>query len=865
MGALAVVVSAGGLADGARDVLQDLQAVGLVDRFLWVSTRAVGQGDPPAEDVSDGLRQPTTLQSALATSGADRVRLCFLLGVDDAVRPATVAEEQAMVQAVLGATGQVIVERLRLVVGEPGHAYAPADLARDGWHNLVLSPEDEPSPRRGRIALLPATDAVTLGRRLAPALAALLGLWSGEGSAPLDGVAPSGTTVRLVRSFHRSLGATAVEDALRTRVLDVSVGMPLPRVAGQAVVGIEEPALASRQMAEALWRKHGSALRSARVQPRQQPVATIGPVAALRMLFGFLWAAIRNVPATWYRTTINRFASATAGAVQSAVFGTARSAYTVVVRGVAGGGLPPDWEQMVAAGAQIDDALDAAGGEQRQPEPMPDLAPLWKDYVSAALTLGDAGRRSADLSPVEVGAARGVVRDPGGIVPDPRARLDLGNGYVAASAQMEHVEVCDVQGARDLDARLAHLSRDPSSAVNAERMRAALHTWMGSHRGSFAHQVGGPLADQMARVAQEVQGYLATIESLAAAPQVDAAAAARQKQLGRLLVVVSVVALALVVIVVVLGALAVVPLVIGILVAVVLVVGWLSSTFLLFVRQQRALFAELNRRREAESKLAVTQANLRAALRDQRRLAGAYRQFLAWSGVLGEFLHRPFGTPEARPSMVPDLRGLTASTQLGEAVVDEPRIGEVAATLRRSVYADGWLDGPLDAVLADAGTRLGPAGQELRGQPEQLYSLPATPGGLLVRWAALVVAGGVPRDTVAWDSVMAEQLAPGSALRETLVATVRTTGPAPRTTSLDDFLGGVDVTDHTGETFDPRLLTSTAQVDGRDRVRAVRIAAREDGLSRTVTLTQLSDWIPGYELAGVEQAPRAQVTGEVAW
>lgn len=866
MGDLAVVVSAGGLADGARDVLADLQALGLVDRFLWVSTRDVAQGDPAAEDVRDGLRRPTTLQSALATSGVDRVRLCFLLGVDADVRPATVAEEHAVVQAVRGATGEVSLEPLRLIVGEPGHSYPARDLARDGWHNLVLSPEDEPSPRQGRIALPGAEDAVTLGRRLAPVLAALLGLWSGEGGAPLDGVAPSGTTVRLVRAFHRSLSAISAEEALRAQVFDVSVGMPLPRVAGQAVVRIEESSLASRQLAEALWRKHGAILRGPRVQPQQQAAAAISPLAALRMLMGFLWAAVRNAPATWYRTTINRFASATAGAVQSAVFGTARSAYAVVVRGVAAGGLPPDWEQLVAAGAQIEDALDVAGRQQRQPDPVPDLSQLWKDYAAAALTLADAGRRSAELSPVEVGAARGVVREPGGIVPDPRSALGLGNGYVAASTQIDQVGACDVQGARDLDARLAYLSHDQSSTVHAERTRAELHAWVSRNRGTFAYQVGGPIADQLTRVAQELRGYLATIESLAAAPQVDAAAAARQKRLGRLIALLSAAALLLVVLFVVLGAAAVLPLFVGIAVSVVLAAGWLGSTFALFVKQQRALFSELNRRREAESQLTATQANLRAALRDQRRLAGAYRQYLAWSAVLGELLHRPFGVRRTRPSAAPDLRGLTMSTQIGEVVVDEASIAEVAATVRRSVYADGWLDTPFTALLEDAGTRLGPEGQELRGHPDLLYGLPAGPDGLLSRWSTLVIGEGVPAaDGGTWDAVMTEHLAPGSALRARLVATVKVAGATPRTTSLDDFLGGIEFTEHDGETFDPRLLTSTAQVDGRDRVRTSRHASHEEGLSRTVTLTQLSDGIPAYELAGGEAVSGEQVLGEVAW
>ena len=46
-----------------------------------------------------------------------------------------------------------------------------------------------------------------------------------------------------------------------------------------------------------------------------------------------------------------------------------------------------------------------------------DLTQVWQDYARAALTLADAGARSRDLPPIQVGSARAIVKHADEVVP----------------------------------------------------------------------------------------------------------------------------------------------------------------------------------------------------------------------------------------------------------------------------------------------------------------------------------------------------------------------------------------------------------------------------------------------------------------
>lgn len=861
MSVLTVLVAPRGPAGGVLDVLQDYSALGLLDPFLWVDPGGVTPSRVTALEVRDGRRTGTTLEDALAHRQRTRVRVCVLVPkVGDA--PAVSADVEHHVADLVQATsGGARVDRIRCVLTRAGSGAGGGDLAREGWHNVLVAPEESQGPGRAHTILPPSTDPVTIARHAAPVVAGVLGLWRDVDDAPLQDlpVLP-GRTVRTVRSFYRRLDASDVEQALRSRVLSMAHGTPLPREHGQPAAYVEDVPLATGTMAAALWTKHAGVLRGPRVPAAQQPVTKIGALAALRMLFGFLWAAVKNAPGQWYARTVNRVSSTAAGTVHSAVFGAGEAAYTVVVKGVTGSGLPAGWAETADAGARLDDAVTGPA-LARAHEPGATLAGLWRDYAAAALTLADGGRRDPLLPPVQIGATRGVLRSVADCVPSPGDDFTEIPGYVAATLGVSRMAAADVLGQADFAHRLDHLARDPAAALDADRTRQALSAWQRSRERSFAAQVGGTLATQFRAVSAEIAQLVAGLGRAAAAQDPDAAGGVKQRRLARWMRIVLALFLLLVVVVVTLGAAEIVawdslwPW-----------LGWGAGTWLvvsllLFLTQQRELFRELNRRREVVAQADAMRANLRQALQDQRRLAGAYRQFLGWSRVLGAFLAAPFGD---EPATVGDGvavgEGLPRTTRFGRAVVDEEEVAEAAVLIRRDVFTTGWLTAPFEAAVEDVGRRLGVDGYELREHPDRVFEAPGGPGGTaLTRWGGLLEreGSGTSSADALWGAVLASLVGPRVEIGQGLVSRIAPATALDGTTeSLADFMAGVDgsAPEVGRQRFDGAVLTQDARMRVAHAVEQSVRAQAQDGLGRVAVLTQLGEGLPAYEYA-VDVAP----------
>jgi hypothetical protein len=857
MPALSVIIAPHGPADGVLDALQDLSALHRVSDFLWVCAEQVDGREVPALEVRDGDRRGTSVQEALIAHRHDRIRVCVLvpLVADAACVPSRV--EQAVAEMVSDSAGGARVERLRVALVRPDAGRDKGDLAREGWHNLLLAPEESAGPGYPHHLLPASSDPIEIGRHAAPAIAGILGLWTGLEQGPLDddAVLP-GHTVRQVRSFYRQLDASAVERELRDRVSSVRDAMPIPREHGEVAVYVEDVQLATSAMAKALWTKHAAVLHSPRVRPTVGEVRPIGPWAAVKMLFGFLGAALRNAPATWYATVMNSAASSAASSVQSVVFGGAPAAYEVVVKNMTASGVPASWTDLADASRQLDDAF-VARGEAREHESPVRLGGLWRDYAMAALTLADGGQRDPALPPVHVGASRGVVRDGKDCVPGREHAFTELSGYIAATVGVDRVEPVDVLGAHTLRRRLDHLAEDPVAALDADRARQTLQRWQTDRSRSFGVQVGSVLGRRVIEVADEIRQLLQSIAALAAAGQPDAASQARQRKLARWLRFLLIAAGVILVALVVLGALGVIGWSLVGAVAAGTVLAWFGTSVGLFMTRQRELFRELNRRRAAVTQMEANRTNLRSALRDQRHLSAAYQQFLVWSAVLGTFLEQPFGFAHAGDAGVWGglVDGLPISARIGAAVVEPAQVAEVAALARRDVFATGWLSGPFETLVREAPTRIGPDAQDLRDDPAGLFALPAGPAdSLLVRWQSSLATDGVGTTSgdVLWGHVL-DQLNgrdQGQQLRDRLVTGVR---PSDGSSSVPcaDFMAGVDETDvpRGRQRFDAAVLTSDARVSGRDAVDSTWGATVHDGLGRVAVLVQLGEGLPVYDFA----------------
>src|SRR5690606_18355789 len=113
----------------------------------------------------------------------------------------------------------------------------------------------------------------------------ITGLWTDIEHTPFDDapVLP-GNSLRVVRSFYRRLDTSHAEHRLHSELLEFDGQLPLPRDAGTAVLYADDVPAATRQMAHAVWVKHGHLLTSPRKSaPPKRDVRTITFMDAVRM------------------------------------------------------------------------------------------------------------------------------------------------------------------------------------------------------------------------------------------------------------------------------------------------------------------------------------------------------------------------------------------------------------------------------------------------------------------------------------------------------------------------------------------------------------------------------------------------------
>lgn len=881
---LVLLAAPDGVLTGARDALRDLSALGLVEEFCWVRLDAdhdqLGHDQlaVAGELIKDGASRPVTVQQVLAERQYDRVRVCSLvavLSIPATTLPESVeGPERELVDLIRRSSGTSRIERLRCVITRPGGTAAADDLGRDGWHTVVISPEDARGPGLGHQVLEPSDDPALIGGPAATAVAGLTGLWSGVPDAPLDDVAvPPGRTVRVGRVFFRSLDASAVEQAIRDGVTSTAGGLPAVRVAGAQSLRIGEPLrqaqgtgsgaggddvdTATQTMADALWRKHGGVLRGPRVQPAPSPVKDIGALAALRMLFSFIWAAIKNTPMRWRAAITNKVASTAAAAVHGSVFGRVPSAYSVVVRGIRPDGTGADWRDWARASKELAGVINESGGSGELSAGRHDLSTLWQDYLAGAYTLADGGERIADLPPLQVGADRAVLADPAQVVPGPQHRWKA-PGQLGGTA----VAPYDLLGMQAVQTRL--VPAEGQLTPELDRARAGLDGWLGRYRSAYAVKVGQRLGRAVSDTRDEAQAILSSLAQAGTDDEPSDDLRRKMKRLTWWMRGLLIGLAAVIIILLLLGGfegLTWETVTIAIIAAVVV---WLLGSGAVFFVSQRELFRELNRRRDAASQTDANRVNLGHVLRDLSRLTAAYEQFLAWSRIAGVVLATPFGGPAAAglQRRLP-AAGLPLSARIGVADLQPDAVAKAATVIRREVFRAGWLSRPWQALLESAPGRLGPEAIDLAQSPERMYAEQAGEGSLLVRWADLLESadpestgmgdGGPLSDggRALWQAV--GRSLPESELGRSLVASVRIAGQEQTPRPYPEFMAGLDQPAETwaGQLFDPVGFGAEARVAGRHRVvdHWFRGTGRE--LSRAAVLVQLTEAFAAYELAAV--------------
>lgn len=846
MPAATVVLAPTGVADGVLAVLTDLSAAGLVDSFFWISDPSDVTPPQLLTRVEGGRASDVSLRQFVTTRNIDVVRVCVLVPLVGSGAPLTLSQERAITDLIASSVGTARTVRVRMLLARPGvEPPAEARIAVDGWHNLLIAPEDRPGPALGHVPLPPDVSPAEIGRHAAPVLAGALGLWSELDHAPLD-QAPvmPGEVVRLTRSFYRKIDTGRTESDLRRELLSHHGTLPLPSDQSAQVVYVNDVALATTTMAEKFWQKHAEVLKGPRRNYDRAPDAEkIGIGAALKLFFGFLWAAIKNAPAAWYAAMIDSVSTGLAATMNRAVFGVADSAYEVVVNGRTARGTRAEWSDIAYATSQLSGALagQPAGGQHSA---RVDLSAVWQDYSRAAMTLADAGARSTELPPVKVGVNRAIVGTAAEIIPGHAQRFSNIPGAIAASVEVDSLDATDPLGLISLRHKLSDLERTPEHGLQARETRHSLDAWQRQHSASFGVAVGRRLADVFADVYGEVQSYLQKLNN---APPLPPEPDASNKKLTRWIQFTLILMLAVTAEVIYLT-------VAGYLrwwhALIIALVTYLISLFLCvraFMRNQQELFHLLNKRKAALNQRAVDDENLRTGLRDLNRLSQGYGEYLSWSRALGAFLAAPLGpdNQQSRDSLRV-LWGLPMSTAVGYATPPPNDIATTVGYLRRDLFNLGWLSGAWEHLVLSA-LPPPPGSRDVTADSSPLWVYPGRgSGSVLDNWSTALFEGSVTSTgaDVTWRRALQTLTGSLGQLIDTLISRVQQ--PGGPTIARNEFLAEIDRPAPRADTyrFDTSLLTDVAITHGAAAVLQDNRAVNVAGVGIVCVVTQFSDALP---------------------
>lgn len=850
---LTIVVAPPGPLVGVRDVLADWAAAGLVGDFAWTHPSAAIAGESLAHFV-DGQARAVTLRQLLATRRPTIVRLLALHPHWQGSDASDVGEAaRALAMGIDQAGGRAHVVRAHVHIARGVTPVPP--LATAGWHNLLLSPEDSFGPGEPADHLPVSDDMVDIGLHAAPTVAALGGLCHGLTAAPLDDLTvPPGPQITVVRSYLRVLDTRDIEVTLRRAVSSLRDGYPRTVAGDRPTVEAPDPSAAAQLMADQVWARHRSLLRSARVKPPQGQARAIGAWAALRHLFSFLWAALRNAPAAWWRSTVTSTRAGIAGRVGSFVYGDEDSDYQVVVKGVTASGSPRDWHETLGALRRLDDDVAAHGADRAQ-EARADFAPLWRDYVDGALTLMDGHRRSDGLAPVTVGDRVGVLATPVQCVPAPRAAFDDVPAALAGAVPSSRVPVADILAAGALASELDDLSSDPQRAVSAATTLERLKSWGAEQRATYATCI----TRELARAFGELQGEIADngllLQKAHGAATLDQRTRAGQESLARTMrFLLLFLALAWVVV----GALwAFDVLAPG--TAAAIGAGcaalWFVSALVIFLNNQRELFQLLHAREEALSQAEAAQTNLSSAIRDARRVGDAYSLAMHWTSILGAFLDEPLGRSDdaehQRPALLIDR---PMSLQVATAGADARTLARHADAARGHAFRSGWMTQAWEECLNAASDLIIDAGLTPIDATELFHQRNAAQPPHLAVWSQSLAQHGFasPMRTEVWERALSKL----SAHREELISRLDTLGSGRSSrTTLDDMLDPRVPLDHQ-DGFEAQSFSPSALVAGRNRIRDTWSDVQQVGLGGVVVVVQQSAGLEPEDLTG-NRSPRA--------
>lgn len=728
-----ILLGASEAADHVRRTLTDWSGAGLLEPFIWVRPDWTGGAATRGLLIADGLASGSWMEQELAGRVA-QVRVGVLVSNMGPSAPDLAQNAAALLRSCRSVRADMRIVPVRCLLARSTSG-TPVEISVPGWQNLIVSAEDSRDPRDGIVPLPDAGDPGVAAVAWAGAVAGIFGLWKGLAAGPLDAAAvPPERPARLVRSHVRIADATELVQVLRGQTFDLA-RVPAVRTPTGPSSPVADIRAATHATADGLLQAHQDKLLSARMDLPTRTEQKVGALTALRRFFSFLAKSLLGAPGEWAKGVVNAVTGRVSNWVQDLVYGQ-DSSFQVVLAGQLG---QLSSEQIGQLTQHLDLELDRY--DRRPQEAAADLSNLWQGYADGAMTLIDAGERSSATPPILVGTQRGTVS----LVDDVVARVEASfvvNPNVAAVTGVQFLRPEDWLGQQRFANQLAQAG--PQLGDDAVRQtQTQLQEWQRNHEHRYSVRVGAQLGGLLQRLAAQIEDLGQRLAAAVNTRLDEAIVAAQRRAATRVRVFTGLLAVAIVI----LSALAwfeVISVAWLAALGCASVLSWLVAVVVNYLQGQRLFYQWLNRRERAIEEATVNQQNLRAAVRDARRVSDAYRQFLDWTRVLGVFLHQPFGhaghDDADRP---PLLAGLPQSVGLGEVRQHPDDQRRLAAVLRRRLFTAGWLSELWQAELAGVPRVVGPDALDLQTDPQLIFQSPGRhEDAVLTKWADLLEAQG---------------------------------------------------------------------------------------------------------------------------
>jgi len=737
--------------------LGDLSQLGLAGPFAWIEApenpdAAADKNDPHAIWIQEGIPFLTSVAGIVNRHDVTLVRLIVVVpvGHEQGDSLSEVAEYFYQGIAVPGGT---VLQRVRVVVPWTDSPETSTNLGRQGWHNVMLSPEATGDPKFQGVPWW--TEPSKVPGAIAVALMAQGGIAGVVTEGPNDTQQVTNASfTRVSKTYVRITDAAGVEDNLRDKVLDMSVQFPCPTrndSVGQPIMQFSDYKSVCVRAADEWAEKHERTLRRPIVMVPPHPVQNVGFWAALKMFFSFIWASLKSAPQEWIARKVNQLKSGVASSTTRAVFGD-ESAYQVIVGKVDGLGRPAHWEEVMSGLQYV-----GATGSQRGPNDLGrstrNTASMWTDLCGCGISLLDGSPYGG------LGVSSG-----NGYVPDRTRVIGIGAGiqteYVIpeqigrlpAGTKMKSWDDREISWVLDcLDETISE--GGPSRAAAVERVREIMN-WRRENEQCFLPRIGRHLGAWWDHTQNEISESAAELDRLdgeSADPEVEQAQrsnAVVQRILLGLLTLLPVVA-------VILASFGVIDWKVVIWIGVIAVVSWLIGALVSFISLRRKVFLYLHRRERESERVEQLREHLHLALDDLGAIADAYAQFTCWASILSSFVADPLGDDLVSRAHVLQNGELPDNVDVQQVTADEKALANVGAILRARSFPVGWLTEAWKAFEETVTKYL---------SPDQLYAWQTahtlklendsgTHGSALSNWAEGVQETGIlsSRGQEIWD------------------------------------------------------------------------------------------------------------------